>query len=344
MKHIPVKDMSEWVNRPAETRHKEVEDRKGYIARPMNSFMLYRSAYTERTKAWCTQNNHQIVSSVSGESWPMESEELREQYNEYARIERDNHQKAHPGYKFSPCKPQAGARKRKGTPQVLEDDEEGSALGDPDQEYQPPGRRKIRPKKQRNPRVESEYYPSTYPAGSSPYHEEGIGYYQPQAIHNPSSFHAINPGMAPPPALTNENMEGQYYQQYTQPRPGMGLIEDIMVRKEDRPGVQYVRESLNPSSDLSQGYDSAIAAMLQQELDASSYHNVDPLLQTQDPGVKDDSNDYAADPQLQEAEDQQRLFNTGSQTEELFGAQTINPSLVTWSLRVTSMEMKGSQI
>ncbi len=78
---IPVRDMEEWVNRPTEVREKEVEKRNGYVTRPMNSFMLYRSAYAERTKMWCAQNNHQVVSSVSGESWPMEPPEVREQYN-----------------------------------------------------------------------------------------------------------------------------------------------------------------------------------------------------------------------------------------------------------------------
>ncbi|KAF2120762.1 hypothetical protein BDV96DRAFT_484852 [Lophiotrema nucula] len=114
MASIPVRNMEEWVNRSVEVRHQEVEKRNGYVTRPMNSFMLYRSAYSERTKQWCSQNNHQIVSSVSGESWPMEPPEVRELYNEYAKIERINHQNAHPTYKFSPSKSNpAPAKKRK---------------------------------------------------------------------------------------------------------------------------------------------------------------------------------------------------------------------------------------
>lgn len=126
--HIPVKNMEEWVNRTADTRRKEVEKRNGYITRPMNSFMLYRSAYAERAKSWCLQNNHQIVSSVAGESWPLEPAAIRELYNEYAKIERINHQNAHPTYKFSPSKTAVPARKRKsewsdGEPSDLEDTE-----------------------------------------------------------------------------------------------------------------------------------------------------------------------------------------------------------------------------
>ncbi|RAR07124.1 HMG box protein [Stemphylium lycopersici] len=125
--HIPVKNMEEWVNRPADVRRREVEKRNGYITRPMNSFMLYRSAFAERAKSWCLQNNHQIVSSVAGESWPLEPPEIRELYNEYAKIERINHQNAHPTYKFSPSKAAAPARKRRSE---WSDEEERSDLDD----------------------------------------------------------------------------------------------------------------------------------------------------------------------------------------------------------------------
>ncbi|KAF2832814.1 hypothetical protein CC86DRAFT_450688 [Ophiobolus disseminans] len=125
--HIPVKNMEEWVNRPADVRRDEAEKRNGYITRPMNSFMLYRSAYAERAKSWCAQNNHQIVSSVAGESWPLEPPGIRELYNEYAKIERINHQNAHPTYKFSPSKAAAPARKRKGE---WSDEDEPSDLED----------------------------------------------------------------------------------------------------------------------------------------------------------------------------------------------------------------------
>ena len=131
--------MDAWVNRPADVRRKEVEKRNGYVTRPMNSFMLYRSCYAERTKQWCTQNNHQVVSAVSGESWPMEPEEVRNQFNEWAKIERANHAAAHPEYKFSPSK--AGNKRRKG--EFTDDEEEGSEFErDPDGEYR--GGRNVR--------------------------------------------------------------------------------------------------------------------------------------------------------------------------------------------------------
>ncbi|GLA44600.1 hypothetical protein AnigIFM63309_004221, partial [Aspergillus niger] len=48
--HIPVRDMCAWVDRPVETRHQEALQRHGKIPRPMNSFMLYRLAYSDRAQ------------------------------------------------------------------------------------------------------------------------------------------------------------------------------------------------------------------------------------------------------------------------------------------------------
>lgn len=125
--------METWVKRSVEDRIAEAEKRNGYITRPMNSFMLYRSAYAERTKTWCLHNNHQVVSSVSGESWPLEPMQVREYYNELAKIERTNHQNAHPNYKFSPSKPGgASAASKKRARSEPEEDSEPSDLDDPD--------------------------------------------------------------------------------------------------------------------------------------------------------------------------------------------------------------------
>lgn len=103
MAHVPIKDMEEWVHRPIEVRQQEAKQ-KGKIARPMNSFMLYRSAYSERAQKWFAQNNHQVVSRMAGESWRHETPEIRRKYEQLAKIEKANHSRAHPGYRFAPEK------------------------------------------------------------------------------------------------------------------------------------------------------------------------------------------------------------------------------------------------
>lgn len=137
---IPVRDMEAYAHRPTEERLADVAKRNGRVPRPMNAFMLYRSAYSERTKAWCVQNNHQIVSQVSGQSWKLEPDGVQGFYNELAKVERDNHQLAHPDYKFSPSKNGPASRKKK---LELSEDEDSdlSDIGDGDAAYRPGGRR-----------------------------------------------------------------------------------------------------------------------------------------------------------------------------------------------------------
>ncbi|KAL4811198.1 hypothetical protein BDV18DRAFT_6707 [Aspergillus unguis] len=103
MTHIPIKDMEAYVNRPLQERRSEVT-KKNKVPRPMNSFMLYRSAYTDRTKEYFKQQNHQVVSSAAGNSWNQETPEIRQKYERLSLIEKQNHMSAHPGYKFTPSK------------------------------------------------------------------------------------------------------------------------------------------------------------------------------------------------------------------------------------------------
>jgi hypothetical protein len=139
---IPIRDMEGWVNRPVEVRLKEVEKRNGYVTRPMNSFMLYRSAYAERTKQYCIQNNHQVVSAVSGQSWPKEPNSVREFYNALAHTERDNHAKAHPTYKFSPTKAitSSSSHRKDFTSEPESEADDSETEKDPDGEWRPSGR------------------------------------------------------------------------------------------------------------------------------------------------------------------------------------------------------------
>lgn len=98
--HIPIRDMHSWVKRPDKERHREVSERSGKIPRPANSFMLYRSAYINRAKHWIKHNDHRKVSIITGISWTLETPQIRTEYKNLAEIEKRNHAKAHPGYRF----------------------------------------------------------------------------------------------------------------------------------------------------------------------------------------------------------------------------------------------------
>lgn len=225
MNSIPVRNMEEWVNRSVEVRRKEVEKRNGYVTRPMNSFMLYRSAYAERTKQWCLQNNHQVVSSVSGESWPMEPPEIRELYNEYAKIERINHQNAHPNYKFSPSKGSTPSRKRKGDfseeePSDLEDAEWSPGHG--------------RPRSWHPRRPERTL---SYPANGMNIENLPGDYIANVAALNKSTWEMTEDGRPVPVPMGQEDLYNQYYLTSMHPNMGMAVatMDDLRFRRVDTP-------------------------------------------------------------------------------------------------------------
>lgn len=203
----------------------------------MNSFMMYRSAYAERTKMWCLQNNHQVVSSVSGESWPMEPPEIRELYIEYARIERDNHAKAHPDYKFSPAKNEASGRKKR-SENDKEDDEESVDLEDPDYKWQPPrdrnGKENIRKTKQLLPE-------STYPVNVDQQSRYAVNTMHMPTRRERSTFDYNNPGKPLPAPLGAHDLYQQYYQTTINSNiQGPNLVEDMIIRKTEGPNTQHV--------------------------------------------------------------------------------------------------------
>jgi hypothetical protein len=115
---LPVEDIEAYVNRSVQERREELEESKAphKVKRPMNSFMLYRKAYQNVAAGWSFQmrtngGNHGIVSQVCGDAWKLEPESIKDQFAEWARVERLNHRKAHPDYKFTPSQAKADATK-----------------------------------------------------------------------------------------------------------------------------------------------------------------------------------------------------------------------------------------
>ena len=252
--HVAVVDIDAYVNRSAEERRREVETGKqpGKVKRPMNSFMLYRKAYQNRTKNWCLQNNHQVVSQVCGESWPLEPEHIRAQFNEWARIERQNHQNAHPGYKFSPTKAGAAkAAKRK-----AEESDEESVLSDYDWQgdHGRPSkqRRLLTPKRTPGPApfTGNPYYTDSQSGSRGGSMEPGMGGgYHPGYMSSAYSTH--NPGKPPPmPYDPRDNHHGQYWQQQVRSNGRHPGVEDVIMRKADASGSGY---DLYPEDGLTTG-------------------------------------------------------------------------------------------
>jgi hypothetical protein len=133
-------------------------------------------------------------------------------YNELAKIERINHQAAHPDYKFSPSKAATTAKKRK--------DEEYSGDELSDLDWEPQGGRS---KGKRSRRQESQY---GYPENNM--HAHSDFFWEPSATTNAGSH---------PPMQMPTDPYNQYFQTSIQPGMGMSphLMDDMRMRKLDTP-------------------------------------------------------------------------------------------------------------
>jgi hypothetical protein len=276
--HVPVVDIEAYVNRPADERRKEVAEGKvpGRIKRPMNSFMLYRKAYQNRTKNWCLQNNHQVVSQVCGDSWPLEPEEIREQFNEWARIERVNHQSAHPGYKFSPSKAGVKISKRK-----LSEDNESEESDLEDFDWQGGNNRTHNKRRQKAAKIDDDA--SYQPAGNSYRHSRESSIEPVHGSLNRSSYHASNPGQPLPSQYSESNLQyGHYYQQIVQNNSIIPGVEDVIIRTTVRPGESYPQQQEPVNYSISNQYPPLVDSI-------GIEYKIDPTLIAQDNALYDES-------------------------------------------------------
>ncbi|KAI1294555.1 hypothetical protein F5Y03DRAFT_314317 [Xylaria venustula] len=254
-------DIEAYVNRSPEERRREVAQSKtGKVKRPMNAFMLYRKAYQNRTKEWKRlddirrkeesaaaaseggkpekgHDNHQVISQVCGLSWNMEPQDLRDQYDDWAKVERNNHKLAFPDYKFAPAKSKlkkpagGGVDNRHGD---RDSDEDNASNLDAYEWGQyssgPPSRNATRSARfMDHMDSESDYVlPPGYPASVYTSPSPGMqaarlppGYIAQAAMHqhhqpHPSSFQYSNPGKQRPADYGSTLGPGQYYQQNTE--------------------------------------------------------------------------------------------------------------------------------
>jgi len=269
----PIFDIEAFVHRPIEVRQQEVDSGKnpGKVKRPMNAFMLYRKAMQARAKEWAAQYNHQVISRIAGQSWPMEPEHIREQFKRWAEIERDNHQKAFPNYKFTPSKPQKPAKN-----EGRYDDSEGSDLD----EYDWTGRSASRVRTVTNtPHDEADYlhdqpmYPATHPH-----------LYQLEGLHGLSMMHQNKTGLSfgSPTKSIGASCEhrdlhsGQYYDTHIRtPRRHLphGLIDEALMRKTPSPSLAFTPNNagLHQQFDFNQ-YQTKIEHAAQSQMQRQQTH------------------------------------------------------------------------
>ncbi|KAG9663742.1 hypothetical protein KCU98_g564, partial [Aureobasidium melanogenum] len=106
---LPIKNMLAFASRSTAVRLGEAK-KAGKILRYLNSFVCYRAAYADRIKQWASQDNHQEVSRVAGASWKLEPDDVRTFYIQCAEVDKANHLKAFPSYKYDPKKKSASKK------------------------------------------------------------------------------------------------------------------------------------------------------------------------------------------------------------------------------------------
>ncbi|KAK3299098.1 uncharacterized protein B0H64DRAFT_316612 [Chaetomium fimeti] len=236
---IPVADIESYVQRSSDVRREEIEIGKnpGRVKRPMNAFMLYRKAYQQRAKEWASQHNHQIVSRVCGMSWPLEPEHVRQQFKSWADTERDNHQKAHPNYKFTPAKPHKPPPKYEGG---YDERSDGSDLED----YNWSGRSGSRMRSATHtPGADSDYIPSrSVYAATHPHPSQYAGMHtmgMPQQTR--STALDFSPGKPLPGPYDHRDFQGQYYepQRNQHQRHLHHGVDDVFVHRTPSPSLAF---------------------------------------------------------------------------------------------------------
>lgn len=96
------------INEQSYTKKKHRKKRPDHVKRPLNSFMLYRKSQTQSAMAFAVNSqlklNHQNISQIIGLMWQTESKELKDEFANFARQEKEVHRALHPDYKFCPQK------------------------------------------------------------------------------------------------------------------------------------------------------------------------------------------------------------------------------------------------
>jgi hypothetical protein len=102
---VDLEGVKKLVESSAEQRRQEAKHRTR-VARPRNSFLLYRLVYETRARHLLARLSPAKVlstdiSRVIGASWNLESDEIKNKYKNLAKIDQQNHAAAFPEYQFT---------------------------------------------------------------------------------------------------------------------------------------------------------------------------------------------------------------------------------------------------
>ena len=128
--------MESYIRRPKELREQEWMNRRHFskTSRPLNIFLLYRKAVSERAKKCTGGASYPEISKVAGASWKNESSQIRNLFKHYAKLEKKYHKKAFSDYQIYSKRTQSteasnGKRKGRGDEDQSDCDNDSQYLG-----------------------------------------------------------------------------------------------------------------------------------------------------------------------------------------------------------------------
>ncbi|KAG0225376.1 hypothetical protein BGW42_004462 [Actinomortierella wolfii] len=80
------------------------------VKRSPNCFIIYRNEIHPKLVAMYGNRNNKEISRMAGACWKAEPPEVKNQYKQQAKVERDHHALINPGYKYQPARKPRGAK------------------------------------------------------------------------------------------------------------------------------------------------------------------------------------------------------------------------------------------
>ncbi|KAG0229866.1 hypothetical protein BGW41_002855 [Actinomortierella wolfii] len=80
------------------------------VKRSPNCFIIYRNEIHPKLVAMYGNRNNKEISRMAGACWKAEPPEVKNQYKQQAKVERDHHALINPGYKYQPARKPKGAK------------------------------------------------------------------------------------------------------------------------------------------------------------------------------------------------------------------------------------------
>ena len=86
------------------------KQKKSYVPRPMNAWMIYRKAKSSEIAASGQKMSQSQMSQMISKQWKSEGQVVKAHYEQLAAIEARNHKALYPNYKYQPASKEEKAK------------------------------------------------------------------------------------------------------------------------------------------------------------------------------------------------------------------------------------------